>query len=250
MWSVIHKMSKKGRKSSVIMTTHSMDEAETLCKRMGIMVNGEFVCLGTANQIKSKYGYGYEANVRIKPMTIEQQREMLNKYKLDYDLKVDHSNLKEVLNNLKKENYYEELRPGRLGERIRKAININEKINIGVLLNWLFFVENALKFIAKGKKYFHKIILSEHIENNFLFKLKKRNDTKSIGFFFGLFEESKEECYVTEYSIQQTSLEQIFNKFAINQGKNLEEFDEDDILKLENKNINIDDNLLNNLIFS
>ena len=248
MWSVIHKMSKKGRKSSVIMTTHSMDEAETLCKRMGIMVNGEFVCLGTANQIKSKYGYGYEADVRIKPMTIEQQKEILNKYKLDHDLKVDHSNLKEVLNNLKKENYYEEMRPGRLGERIRKAININEKINIGLLLNWLFFVENALKFIAKGKKYFQRIILSEHIENNFLFKLKKRNDTKSIGFFFGLFEESKEECYVTEYSIQQTSLEQIFNKFAINQGKNLEEFDEDDLLKLENKNIDIDDNLLNNLI--
>ena len=46
MWSVIHKMSTKGRKSS------SMDEAETLCKRMGYMVNGEFVCLGKANQIK------------------------------------------------------------------------------------------------------------------------------------------------------------------------------------------------------
>ena len=46
MWSIIHKISKIGKKSSVIMTTHSMDEAETLCKRMGIMVNGEFVCLG------------------------------------------------------------------------------------------------------------------------------------------------------------------------------------------------------------
>ena len=32
MWSVIHKMSTKGKKSSIIMTTHSMDEAETLCK--------------------------------------------------------------------------------------------------------------------------------------------------------------------------------------------------------------------------
>ena len=48
MWSVIHKISTKGKKASVIMTTHSMDEAETLCKRMAIMVNGEFVCLGKA----------------------------------------------------------------------------------------------------------------------------------------------------------------------------------------------------------
>ena len=43
MWSVIHKMATKGKKYSIIMTTHSMDEAETLFKRVAIMVNGEFV---------------------------------------------------------------------------------------------------------------------------------------------------------------------------------------------------------------
>ena len=250
MWSVIHKMSKKGRKSSVIMTTHSMDEAETLCKRMGIMVNGEFVCLGTAHEIKTKYGYGYEADIRIKPMSIKQQKKILDKYELNYDLKVDHNNLEEILNILGKKNYFEELRPGRLGERIRKSINLNGKINIGVLLGWLFFVENALKFIKKGKKYFSQIVLSEYIENNFLFRLKKKDDTKSIGFFFGLFEESKEECFVTEYSIQQTSLEQIFNKFASNQGKKFEGFNDEDFLKRESKSIIIDDNLLNCLINS
>ena len=71
MWSIIHKTTKFGKKSSVIMTTHSMDEAETLCKRMGIMVNGEFVCLGKASQIKEKYGYGYEIDIRIKPLSIK-----------------------------------------------------------------------------------------------------------------------------------------------------------------------------------
>ena len=79
MWSIIHKTSKKGRKSSVIMTTHSMDETENLCKRMGIMVNGEFVCLGKANQIKDKYGYGYEIDIRIKPMNGNQVNELLKK---------------------------------------------------------------------------------------------------------------------------------------------------------------------------
>ena len=247
MWSVIHKMSTKGRKSSVIMTTHSMDEAETLCKRMGIMVNGEFVCLGTANQIKNKYGDGYEIDVRIKPMSIEKQREILDKYNLDYDLKVSNSNLQEILNSLNKGNYYKEMEEGRLGERIIKAIIVNEKINIGVLLNWLFFVENALKFIKKGKDYFYRMILSEHIENNFLFKLKNNNNSKSIGFFFGLFEESKEECFVTEYSIQQTSLEQIFNKFAIHQGRDFNTFNEEFILKHKTNYLVIDEELLNKL---
>ena len=37
---VIHKISRRRKKLTVIMTTHCMDEAETLCKWMGIMVNG------------------------------------------------------------------------------------------------------------------------------------------------------------------------------------------------------------------
>ncbi len=247
MWSVIHKMSTKGRKSSVIMTTHSMDEAETLCKRMGIMVNGEFVCLGTANQIKEKYGYGYEADVRIKPMTQDQQKEMMNNCNIENE-KVDIKNIKEILVRLGKENFFDELKEGRLGERLIKNININGEVSIGAVLNWVFFVENALKFIIRGKEYFNKIVLSEHIENNFLFKLEKGKEQKSIGFFFGLFEEGKDECHITEYSIQQTSLEQIFNAFAANQGKTDKQIDNNIKSDDEKKGLVIDDDLINNLI--
>ena len=89
MWLVNKKKATKGRKSSVIMTTHSMDEAETLCKRMGIMVNGEFVCMGKANQIKDKYGFGYEADVRIKPMTEIQKAEIMVNCNFEKGLLVD-----------------------------------------------------------------------------------------------------------------------------------------------------------------
>ena len=246
MWSVIHKMSTKGRKSSIILTTHSMDEAETLCKRMGIMVNGEFVCLGSASQIKETYGYGYECNLRIKPIPQEEQLEILEKNSISYDVKVNNENLSQILNDLKKSNFLDELQPGRLGSRIIKNINLNGYIHIQTLLNWIFFVENALKFITHGKQYFSQIILTEYIENNFIFRLLKGNEHKSIGFLFGLFEEKKDECHVTEYSLQQTSLEQIFNTFAANQGKYNKE--ESNIQLEENKGIVIDENLLHNLL--
>ena len=222
MWSVIHRMSTKGIKSSVIMTTHSMDEAETLCKRIAIMVNGEFVCFGKANQIKEKYGYGYEANVRVKPLSEKQFNDLLGKYNLDKNLMINENNVNEVLTNIGRKYYIDELKDGRLGQRIKRDILLNGNINIRVLLSWIFFVENAIKFIMKGKNYFEEIILPEYIENNFLFKMKKsKNNNYSIGFFFGLYEDSKEECFITEYSIQQTSLEQIFNKFSVDQGKNI-----------------------------
>ena len=225
MWSIIHKMSTMGRKSSIIMTTHSMDEAETLCKRMGIMVNGEFVCLGKANEIKNKYGYGYELNLRIKPMTEELEEELYyNKYNIDKNMKIKMDNVENILNLINKAEYLDEIRKGRLGEKLLRDMDKNNGISVNSLLSWIFYVQNAIKFVEYGKNNFLKIIIEENMDNNFLFKKKKLdNENKSIGYLFGLFETHKEECFITEYSIQQTSLEQIFNKFAENQNSMLRE---------------------------
>ena len=281
MWSIIHKTSKKGKKSSVIMTTHSMDEAETLCKRMGIMVNGEFVCLGKASQIKDKYGYGYEIDIRIKPMNTSQQNEYINILnsngfdpKFPYDTsnfenpssnqninngniynrrtKVNKDNINDILIKLNKSNFCDELKDNRLGNKIIRDIGINGSIPLSSLINWIFFVQNAFKFIKYAENYFEEIILSEHIENNFLFKMKKGENTKSIGFFFGLFEKHKEECFVTEYSMQPTSLEQIFNKFAKDQiaVQNTEKKNKNKDLEIQGNNEINNDILVNQELFN
>ena len=98
-------------------------------------------------------------------------------------------------------------------------IKINNDIPIRTLMNWTFFVENALKFIKNAENYFESIILTEFIDNNFLFKMKKNQYTKSIGFFFGLFESYKNTCFVSDYSIRQTSLEKIIIMFEENNVK-------------------------------
>lgn len=62
LWTVILRtMSHR----SVILTTHSMDEAEALCKRIGIMVQGQMRVLGTKQHLKSKFGSGYELVVKL-----------------------------------------------------------------------------------------------------------------------------------------------------------------------------------------
>jgi ATP-binding cassette subfamily A (ABC1) protein 3 len=48
MWSVVAKIAKN-KSSAVVLTTHSMEEAEALSTKMGIMVKGGiFKCFGTA----------------------------------------------------------------------------------------------------------------------------------------------------------------------------------------------------------
>ena len=44
---------------SIVLTTHSMEECEALCTRVGVMVMGRMRCLGGLQHLKSKYGSGY-----------------------------------------------------------------------------------------------------------------------------------------------------------------------------------------------
>ena len=252
MWSIIHKMTSLSRKSSIIMTTHSMDEAEALCKRMGIMVNGEFVCLGKANEIKNKYGYGYELNIKIKPLSEEMENELyINKYNLDKKMKVNERNVDNILEQINKINYIDEIKEGRLGEKLLRFMEKANGISINSLLSWIFYVQNAIKFVQYGKDNFEKVIIEENMDNSFLFRMKKKKEkNKSIGLLFGLFESHKEECFITEYSLQQTSLEQIFNKFAENQVSQKKEKINHIIEEGDVENIVIEDEMRKKTLFS
>ncbi|XP_037078455.1 phospholipid-transporting ATPase ABCA1-like [Pollicipes pollicipes] len=48
-----------------ILTTHSMEEADALCTRLGIMVRGSLRCLGSTQHLKNKYGGGYVLEMKL-----------------------------------------------------------------------------------------------------------------------------------------------------------------------------------------
>lgn len=62
LWSVIAELSKR---AGVVLTTHSMDEAEALGSRIAIMVDGSLRCLGSAQHIKSAHGDGLHLEVNL-----------------------------------------------------------------------------------------------------------------------------------------------------------------------------------------
>ena len=70
MWTVVERISQRDKKSAVILTTHSMEEAEALSTKMGIMVRGGiFKCFGSSQHIKNKFGTGYEVEIKIRKPT-------------------------------------------------------------------------------------------------------------------------------------------------------------------------------------
>lgn len=76
MWQIVSKISTQRKKSSVIITTHSMEEAEALCTKMGIMVAGRFKCFGSSQHIKAKYGTGYEIEAKVKNLKEEDLKDL------------------------------------------------------------------------------------------------------------------------------------------------------------------------------
>ena len=61
----LFKMLKNLDESSMILTTHRMDEAESLCDNIVIMINGRFVVYGSPGHLKDKYGLGYIVKLRF-----------------------------------------------------------------------------------------------------------------------------------------------------------------------------------------
>ena len=69
LWDILAKC-KGGR--AMVLTTHSMEEADVLCSRVAIVNDGVLRCIGPQVVLKSLYGGGYlYLSIAIKAMDIE-----------------------------------------------------------------------------------------------------------------------------------------------------------------------------------
>ncbi|KAM0864979.1 hypothetical protein ACQ4PT_043551 [Festuca glaucescens] len=70
LWNIVKEAK---RNCAIVLTTHSMEEAEVLCDRLGIFVDGEFQCIGNPKELKERYGGAYIFTVTTSP---EQESEV------------------------------------------------------------------------------------------------------------------------------------------------------------------------------
>lgn len=88
VWDIIE-TAKKGR--AIVLTTHSMEEADVLGDRIAIMAKGRLRCIGTSIHLKSRFGSGYVVNVSVRkaargsisPEEDERRRSSVRKYFMD-----------------------------------------------------------------------------------------------------------------------------------------------------------------------
>ena len=68
MWNLISTIAKD---RAIVLTSHFMDECDALCTRIGILNRGELKCLGSSQHLKSRFGKGYNIEIKLKEKSTE-----------------------------------------------------------------------------------------------------------------------------------------------------------------------------------
>lgn len=63
------------------LTSHSMEECETLCDRLTILVKGDMKFIGSAEDLKNKYAYGFSLMIKLR--TVPNEKEEVRKDKIE-----------------------------------------------------------------------------------------------------------------------------------------------------------------------
>ena len=196
-----------------------MEEAEALSTKMGIMVTGGvFRCIGSSQHIKNKFGTGYEIEVKIKKLPLHDLANLAIQFGFQENQESDLVPLNHVFDLMKTKGtdqfLIDEIRLGGLGEDLIKESVEQGKgmVSYNNFLVWLHVQESGMKLINSLSEEFPSVEILEQYSD--YYKLRIPRGDKSIGFVFGFIEGQKEEFNIAEYSVSQTTLEQIFQAFA------------------------------------
>lgn len=77
LWDVV----KNAREDkAIILTTHSMKEAEVLCDRLGIFVNGQLMVIGNPKELTSRYGEYLVFTLITRPEDVEEAKKLVKQF--------------------------------------------------------------------------------------------------------------------------------------------------------------------------
>ena len=65
MWKNILELNKAGKKFNMILTTHSMEEAEVLCDTVSWLKSGNFISIGNPERLKINLSAGYKLYLKF-----------------------------------------------------------------------------------------------------------------------------------------------------------------------------------------
>eukprot|EP00931_Biecheleriopsis_adriatica_P087374 TRINITY_DN61860_c0_g1_i1.p1 TRINITY_DN61860_c0_g1~~TRINITY_DN61860_c0_g1_i1.p1 ORF type:complete len:2265 (+),score=447.26 TRINITY_DN61860_c0_g1_i1:78-6872(+) len=222
LWTAVHAavarvsglpaVGKNVSPSAVLLTTHSMEEAEALSNRLGIMAEGRLLTVGTAQQIKQRHGSSHELVLTLRAESEQALTTTLNQLgdgALSPNTPLDLRSVWPLL----EADAWKRLAYQRPRCVVRMQIEQAGTVEASVLAEW--WLQQA-----KGEaieKFLSGLIgdraeLAENFGLYWRFRLSRSGS--GLPELFRQLEERTEELGIAEYTLSQATLEQIFNSIA------------------------------------
>ena len=201
MWKNINELSLSGIEYNMILTTHSMEEAEVLCDTVSWLKSGNFICVGNPEKLKILYSAGYNLHIKFIDDKINEIIKNGNsQHKNLCDLGIEGGEF--VMNLLYNNSDYN------IGEN---NDNNNNK-NISGLYNLSFYVDELYNVLNLINEKCDKIAIRE-IGKDYSFELNilVKQDLQGI-LFSQILNMKKTNHLISEISINMESLENILTR--------------------------------------
>mmetsp|Transcript_31274 Transcript_31274/g.40105 ORF Transcript_31274/g.40105 Transcript_31274/m.40105 type:complete len:216 (-) Transcript_31274:288-935(-) len=189
-----------------------MEECEALCSRIGIMVEGRLCCLGSAQHLKSKFGLGFQLELGLQLPTGPEISELSGQTDLPDQLSYD-----QVIQAFAQLGCNEGEWASKLTEKgsasiLSQKLRINGTISLLDLLSFYIIESRVLAAETFVFSNFQGAVIRERQSGKVRFEFPPQE--LSLGKIFGLLEDERRTLKIADYSLSQTTLEQVFNYFA------------------------------------
>ncbi|KAL5277968.1 ABCA3.2 family protein [Megaselia abdita] len=179
-WNIVSVLRETGK--TIILTSHSVEEIEEVCTRMAVMVNGVFKCIGASQHLKNRFSKGLILKVKMQTTkSIPIYRSMLECGTSDLEV------------------------------RLASMESLEEEPGEQVVATDFDRLHNFI--ITK----FTSAILTAQFERYLIYHVPTSARQVRWSYIFGVMEQIKEEYYIEDYTISQTTLEEVFFSLAGNQ---------------------------------
>ena len=195
-----------------------MEECEALATKLGIMVRGGiFRCFGTSQHVKNKFGVGYEIEIKVNKTGYEELKAMCETLGFGKDIQAK-TGLRDALKQVREAGFdptiLDQVRIEGLGRDlvVEAEVDANSEVRIINLLTYLSVQKKGFAVVDYLCGIFAQVEMLEQCGD--FYKLRVPTGGRTIGSLFGILEDQKVALDIQEYSVSQTTLEQIFQMFA------------------------------------
>ncbi|XP_045460948.1 ATP-binding cassette sub-family A member 2-like isoform X2 [Harmonia axyridis] len=195
-WSIIKEMQVQ-KKLTFLLTSHSMQECEALCSKLGIMKDGQLECNDTIPQLKEKYHTGFTVKLKLKQKNLKQHKNCMDSLVIQSEKRERRSSredfpdsfIMQVIDNSKAKE-----------ENLEDQENSNEDSNDS--LSYVKrILENEYDGVLKDE---HPGLLHYHVK-------PMQSSKKTMSKLFEDMENLKNECSLIEdYIVTETTVEDVF----------------------------------------